>query len=221
MRSGVPACFISETYLITLWLIASKNLNPLYNKYLFFCIISISLQLSIFSSRKSFSTSPSYFSHTICCTSISSFRRCAEILVPRAPHDGDTIKVLNVKVLFNLCHCPYINGYQTSCFRLSEVIIRGVHPYSLSYKTLYIVTFCKILNLSTCLIKHYTIKTYGWVDVYSTSWRSVVSFKHRPLYPRGKSPRYTLDRRPGGPQSQSGRRGGEKILPPPGLELRP
>jgi hypothetical protein len=35
----------------------------------------------------------------------------------------------------------------------------------------------------------------------------VVSFTHRLLYPWGKSPRYQLDRRLGGPQSRSGRRG--------------
>jgi hypothetical protein len=41
----------------------------------------------------------------------------------------------------------------------------------------------------------------------STSWRSVVSFMPRPLYPRGKSPRYPLDRTMSGPQNRSGRRG--------------
>jgi hypothetical protein len=40
----------------------------------------------------------------------------------------------------------------------------------------------------------------------------VVSFTPRPLYPQGKSPRYPLYRRLGGPQSQSGRRG-EKSFP--------
>jgi hypothetical protein len=40
-----------------------------------------------------------------------------------------------------------------------------------------------------------------------TSWRWVVSFTPLPLYPRGKSPQYPLDRRLGGPQSQSGRLG--------------
>jgi hypothetical protein len=35
----------------------------------------------------------------------------------------------------------------------------------------------------------------------STSWRRVVNFTPRPLYPQGKSPRYPLDRRLGGPQS--------------------
>jgi hypothetical protein len=39
-------------------------------------------------------------------------------------------------------------------------------------------------------------------------WRWVVSFTLLPLYLRGKSPRYTLDWRPGGPQSRPGRCGG-------------
>jgi hypothetical protein len=47
----------------------------------------------------------------------------------------------------------------------------------------------------------------------------VISFTLRLLYPRGKSPRYPLDRRLDGPQSRSGR-GGEKknFQPPPGIE---
>jgi hypothetical protein len=47
---------------------------------------------------------------------------------------------------------------------------------------------------------------------FGTSWRWVVSFTHRPLYPRGKNTRYPLDRRLGGPQSRSPRSGEEKIL---------
>jgi hypothetical protein len=31
-------------------------------------------------------------------------------------------------------------------------------------------------------------------------WRGVVTFTHRPLNPQGKSPRYPLDRRLGGPR---------------------
>jgi hypothetical protein len=54
-----------------------------------------------------------------------------------------------------------------------------------------------------------------------TSWRWVVSFTPRPLYPRGKSPRYPFERRLGGPQSQPGWRDEEKILDPTGLELWP
>jgi hypothetical protein len=40
----------------------------------------------------------------------------------------------------------------------------------------------------------------------------VVSFTPNPFYSQEKSPRYPLDRRLGGPQSRSGRRGEEKIL---------
>jgi hypothetical protein len=50
-----------------------------------------------------------------------------------------------------------------------------------------------------------------------TRWRWVVSFTTRPLYPRGKSPRYP-DRRLRGPQSRSGR-GEEKIFPCPESNL--
>jgi hypothetical protein len=42
----------------------------------------------------------------------------------------------------------------------------------------------------------------------------VVSFNPWPLYSQGKSPRCTLDRRLGGPQSRAGRFGEEKILDP-------
>jgi hypothetical protein len=48
----------------------------------------------------------------------------------------------------------------------------------------------------------------------------VVSFTTWQLYPRRKNPQYPLDRRLGGPQSRSGRRGEKKILTLPGLELR-
>jgi hypothetical protein len=42
----------------------------------------------------------------------------------------------------------------------------------------------------------------------------VVNFKHGPLYTRGKSPRYPLDRRLGEPQNESGRLGIEGNLSP-------
>jgi hypothetical protein len=51
---------------------------------------------------------------------------------------------------------------------------------------------------------------------FGTSWRWVVSFTPRSLYPRGRTPRYPLDRRLSGPQSRFGRRGEEKILDPTG-----
>jgi hypothetical protein len=45
----------------------------------------------------------------------------------------------------------------------------------------------------------------------STSWRWVVSFKPRPLYRRGKNPRYPLDRSLGGSQNRYGH--GENSCP--------
>jgi hypothetical protein len=45
----------------------------------------------------------------------------------------------------------------------------------------------------------------------------MVSSTPLPLYPRGKSPHYPLDRRLGGAQSRSGRRGEVNILDPTGI----
>jgi hypothetical protein len=60
------------------------------------------------------------------------------------------------------------------------------------------------------------MKTYGGVEVQLhavlTSALDVVTFTDRPLYLRGKSPRYPLDRRLGEPQSRSECRGTEKNL---------
>jgi hypothetical protein len=60
--------------------------------------------------------------------------------------------------------------------------------------------------------------SYG--TAFGTSWKWVVRFTPRSLYPHGNSPRYLLHRRLGGPQNRSGRRGQEKNLLLPGLELR-
>jgi hypothetical protein len=46
-------------------------------------------------------------------------------------------------------------------------------------------------------------------------------FHAQAALPSRKEPQYPLDRRLGGPQSRSGRRGEEKILTLQGLELRP
>jgi hypothetical protein len=63
----------------------------------------------------------------------------------------------------------------------------------------------------------------GCIDPYfldlGTSWRWVVSFTPRPLYPRGKSSQYPLDMRMGGPQSRSGQREDEKNLDPTGTRI--
>jgi len=66
-----------------------------------------------------------------------------------------------------------------------------------------------------CLIKHHYESVLGSGIIalrilnLGIKWKWVVSFMHRPLYPRVKSPRCPLDRRLVGPQSRSGR-GGEK-----------
>jgi hypothetical protein len=62
-------------------------------------------------------------------------------------------------------------------------------------------------NLSLCFINqplsHEDVWGSGCIDPYFldvvTSWRWVVSFTPRPLYSRGKSIRYPIDRRLGGP----------------------
>jgi hypothetical protein len=54
----------------------------------------------------------------------------------------------------------------------------------------------------------------GILDL-STRRRRVADFSPRPLYPRGKSPRYQFDGRVCGPQSWSGRGGEETYSQPP------
>jgi hypothetical protein len=49
----------------------------------------------------------------------------------------------------------------------------------------------------------------------------VISFTSLPLYPRGNNTRYSLTRRLVSLQRRSGRHGGVKIFPLPGLDLRP
>jgi len=55
----------------------------------------------------------------------------------------------------------------------------------------------------------------------STCWRCVVSFRPRPNYLHGRTLRFPLDRRLGGPQSRSGRGGEEqkRILAPAGNRI--
>jgi hypothetical protein len=78
------------------------------------------------------------------------------------------------------------------------------------------------MKFSLCLTNHHARKTYsGSVGIaprnldFGTRWRWVVSFTLRPLYPQGKSPRYPLDKRLGGPQSRSGHSGEENNSQPP------
>jgi hypothetical protein len=50
-----------------------------------------------------------------------------------------------------------------------------------------------------------------------SSWRRVVSFTPRPVYSRGKSLKYSLNRRLSGLRIQSGQYGEVKILDPTGI----
>jgi hypothetical protein len=82
------------------------------------------------------------------------------------------------------------------------------------------------LKLSLCLtnyaLRHEGVWGSGCIDprilYIGTSWRLVLNFTPRPLYPRGKSPRYPLDRRLGGPQSLPGCCEEKKNLALPGIE---
>jgi hypothetical protein len=73
--------------------------------------------------------------------------------------------------------------------------------------------------MALCLTKQDALKTYGgsgYADpgflVLGTSWRRVVSFTPLSVYSRGKSSRYTLNRRLGGLQSLYERYGKVNIL---------
>jgi hypothetical protein len=93
-----------------------------------------------------------------------------------------------------------------------DFIQSGIHIWM-------ILPYTPMLKLSLCLIGHYAMKTYGRAHIdphfldLGTTWRWADSVTPRPLYPRGKSPRYPLDRRLGEPQSRSGRRGEENSWP--------
>jgi hypothetical protein len=68
------------------------------------------------------------------------------------------------------------------------------------------------ITLSLCVTNScHAMKTYGgtgWINLrildLATSWGWVVSFSPLPLYYRGKSPRYPLDRRLVGPRNWPG-----------------
>jgi hypothetical protein len=107
------------------------------------------------------------------------------------------------------------------------------HPFSsvsVQVKMSLCLTRHYAINTYFCLIKHYAMKTYWDVELYlHTFLTSAVDggewSASRPghFIPRGKNPRYPLDRMLGGSQSPSGRNGGrEKIpsLPLPGIEPR-
>jgi hypothetical protein len=92
------------------------------------------------------------------------------------------------------------------------------HTTALSQLLKLFLYLIKYHAMKTCpLLNHHAVKTqWGSGGIAPrilnlvTRWRWVVSFTPRPLYPRGKSSLFPLDRRLGGPQSQSGCCGEEK-----------
>jgi hypothetical protein len=111
----------------------------------------------------------------------------------------------NVQIGFSYWNCELI-----TCFRRTWYMCCS-KQYKIKVK------------LSVCwtneALRHKDVWRSGRIDPrildLGTSWRWVVSFTPRSLYPQGDSPR--LDE----PQNRSGRRGEGKILPLQGLELRP
>jgi hypothetical protein len=72
------------------------------------------------------------------------------------------------------------------------------------------------MELVTVAVLIYTYIRKVHDSLFGQDWLFFLFFTPRTLYSRGKSPRYPLDRRLGGPQSRSGRFGEEKILDPTG-----
>jgi hypothetical protein len=81
------------------------------------------------------------------------------------------------------------------------------------------------MNVNPSVLENKVVPLLNYALRYEGAWGSgcinphfvdLGSFTPWPSYPRGKSPRYTLDRRYSGPQNRSGRRGEEKILDPTG-----
>jgi hypothetical protein len=116
--------------------------------------------------------------------------------------------------LYTWCYLIATKKY----YLLKESTALWTHLYIfLKFKEIVPLKKGKKVKLSLCLTKHHAMKTYRGSGCTSpcildlgTSWRRVVSFMHRPLYPRGKNPWYSLDRKLVGPQSRSGHIGEEK-----------
>jgi hypothetical protein len=101
---------------------------------------------------------------------------------------------------------------RTSGRRQTEIYVRGpvvpqIWPWQLpSTASLYLTNYTRREGVwgSGCIDPRF-------LDL-DTSWRWVVGLTTLPLHPRGKSPRYPLDMRLGGPQNRYGPRKEEKIL---------
>jgi hypothetical protein len=137
------------------------------------------------------------------------------------PQSGGSTFVGCLRLLIQYIHSfsPYLKG--VSCIRslrTRHAVVTRDPPNMIfaTYKSE------KKVKLSLCLtnqaLRHESVRRSGCIDPrildLGTSWRLVVSFAPRPLYPRGKSPQYPLNRSLGGPKKRSGLHGEEKILDP-------
>jgi hypothetical protein len=114
---------------------------------------------------------------------------------------------------------PPVNFYKptTSIVQASYILSTNICLEEACY---YYICSHKKVKLSLCLnnlaLCHEDIWRSGCIDPrfldLGTSCRWVVSFTPWTLYPQGNFPRYPLDRRLGGPQYRSGKRGEEKIF---------
>jgi hypothetical protein len=116
--------------------------------------------------------------------------------------------------------CRYINllSYKPTWYHISTNItvylsIYIYNIYRMCTKEFAIVRSGSNLDvgLSSCLIKHHDMKTYGGscgiapcILKLSTRWRWVIRFTPRPIYSRRNSPWYPLYRRADGTQNRSG-----------------
>jgi hypothetical protein len=99
-------------------------------------------------------------------------------------------------------------GVQLTSSSLCNFVASCVQDYSW-YLVANTIFLCSLIV--TDLVSHSYI-----LDLCTCS-RWVVSFMPFLLYPRGKGPQYSLDRRLGGPQNQSGWYGEVNILDPTGI----
>jgi hypothetical protein len=117
-----------------------------------------------------------------------------------------TLHVYFIVVYVNLCHFHAFN------LNYCCLILCNCRAFLLRCFQVYLCVKVKV-KLSLYLTKHCHEDVWGsgcgdpLTPDLGASWRSVVSSTPRPLCPRGKSPRYPLDRRLGGPQNRSGQRG--------------
>jgi hypothetical protein len=134
-------------------------------------------------------------------------------------HNLQPVSAASCRLAIPSNHSTYTVSYSTFSVGCKLDIYLSIYLPILSLPSRFSSNPIKV-KLSLCLtnwaLRHEGVWGSGCIDPHfldlGASWRWVVSFTPRPLYPRRKSPRYPLDRRLGGPQSRSGRRGADKIL---------